>query len=70
MATIVKGDEKSAAASVIAKVTPDAKITRMALIYQGYGFEINMGYPTKKHKEALQSNGATKYHRKNSLAKF
>jgi len=63
---IVKGDTKSAtiaAASILAKEARDDYMCEMAKIYPGYGFERNMGYPTKEHKEALETLGPTPIHR-------
>jgi ribonuclease HII len=65
--TIVKGDGKSlsiAAASVIAKVTRDRYMKELALTYPGYGWETNVGYPTKTHRDALIRIGITPHHRR------
>jgi ribonuclease HII len=64
---LVKGDSLSfsiAAASVIAKVTRDRLMVRLAERYPGYGFEIHKGYPTAKHLEALQRLGPCPEHRR------
>ena len=63
---IVKGDSKSysiAAASIIAKVTRDRLMQKLALEHPGYGWERNMGYGTAEHLESLQRLGPTKWHR-------
>ena len=63
---IVKGDAKSlsiAAASVIAKVTRDRFMLRVAQTYTGYDFENNMGYGTPKHYEGIRKLGFTPLHR-------
>lgn len=68
--TIVKGDAKSisiAAASIIAKVSRDRYITKMAEIYPEYGFEKHKGYGTKEHIEAILKYGALPIHRKTFL---
>ncbi len=65
--SIIKGDSLSysiAAASIIAKVYRDNLITELAKDYPGYGLESHKGYPTKAHKEALETLGVTKLHRK------
>ena len=65
--SIIKGDAKSAsiaAASIIAKVTRDQYMVRVAEDYPVYGFEKHKGYPTKMHKEALLKHGACGIHRK------
>lgn len=65
--SIIKGDDKSvsiAAASVIAKVYRDKKMTDLAKIYPYYDFENNMGYGTKKHLDGLKKYGFCKIHRR------
>jgi ribonuclease HII len=65
--TIVKGDGKSlsiAAASVIAKVTRDRYMKELALTHPGYGWETNVGYPTKTHRDAIIRLGLTPHHRR------
>ena len=64
--SIIKGDAKSitiAAASVIAKVTRDRMMYELDKIYPMYDLAHNKGYPTKKHLEAIEQYGITKYHR-------
>lgn len=64
--SIIKGDAKSisiAAASVIAKVTRDRMMYELDKIYPMYGLASNKGYGTKKHIEAIEKYGITKYHR-------
>ena len=64
--SIIKGDSKSisiAAASVIAKVTRDKMMYELDQKYPMYNLKHNKGYPTKKHLEAIQEYGITKYHR-------
>lgn len=64
---IVKGDGKYmsiAAASILAKTHRDRLMRQAALQYPGYGWETNFGYPTKKHREAIQKLGITPLHRK------
>ena len=64
--SIIKGDAKSisiAAASVIAKVTRDRMMYELDKKYPMYDLEHNKGYPTKKHIEAIEKYGITKYHR-------
>lgn len=65
--TIVKGDGKYmsiAAASILAKTARDEYMMRLAGEYPGFGWERNMGYPTKEHREALKKLGVTPHHRK------
>lgn len=64
---LVKGDGRSvsiAAASIIAKVVRDRIMVDLAQQHPGYGWEKNAGYPTKMHREALQSLGVTPHHRR------
>lgn len=65
--TVVKGDGtymSIAAASVLAKTHRDEYMMRMAERYPGYGWESNMGYPTKAHRAAIASLGLTPLHRR------
>ena len=71
--TVVKGDSLSAsiaAASVLAKVTRDDMMLKMAETYPGYGFEIHKGYGTKAHYAALTELGPSPSHRMTFLKKF
>jgi ribonuclease HII len=52
-----------AAASIIAKVTRDNLMTKLAARYPGYGWEHNCGYPTIDHRNALRDLGVTPFHR-------
>lgn len=68
--TVVKGDSKSmsiAAASILAKVTRDRYMRRIAEIYPGYGFEKHKGYGTKAHYEAIERLGICDIHRRTFL---
>lgn len=65
--TIVKGDGKYlaiAAASILAKTYRDDYMIELAKEYPGYDWERNMGYPTRKHREAIRRLGVTPYHRR------
>ncbi len=64
---IVKGDGKYAsiaAASILAKTHRDERVRGMAAEYPVYGWEKNMAYPTKAHREAIRRYGISPYHRK------
>ena len=64
---VVKGDARSlsiAAASIVAKVARDEIMESLAQQFPGYGWETNAGYPTKAHKQALESLGVTPHHRR------
>lgn len=65
--TIVKGDAlymNIAAASVLAKTYRDDYMNKIALKFPQYDWHKNMGYPTKKHRQAIRDFGITPYHRK------
>ena len=71
--TVVHGDSLSAsiaAASVLAKVTRDDYMLKMAETYPGYDFEIHKGYGTKAHYAALTEHGPSPIHRMTFLKKF
>jgi len=71
--TVIKGDSLSAsiaAASILAKVTRDDLMLKMAQTYPEYGFEIHKGYGTKAHYEALRAHGPCPIHRMTFLKKF
>ncbi len=63
---VVGGDALSlsiAAASIVAKVTRDRVMARLAVRFPGYGWEANAGYATAAHRGALRRLGATRHHR-------
>jgi ribonuclease HII len=64
---IVDGDMHSyaiACASVVAKVTRDRLMARLAVRYPGYGWERNAGYATRDHVAGLRTHGVTPFHRR------
>lgn len=64
---IVKGDGKFAsiaAASVLAKTCRDEYMRNLSREFPQYGWERNMGYPTKEHIAAVIEHGYTPHHRK------
>ncbi len=64
---VVKGDGLSlsiAAASIVAKVTRDRMMIRLAAEFPGYGWASNMGYGTAEHQTALARLGITPHHRR------
>jgi len=64
---MIKGDARSvsiAAASIVAKICRDALMVDLAQQHPGYGWETNMGYPSKSHRLALQNLGVTPHHRR------
>ena len=71
--TVIHGDGLSAniaAASVLAKVTRDDLMVKLAGQYPQYGFEIHKGYGTKAHYQALEACGPCAIHRQSFLKKF
>jgi len=65
--TFIKGDEKIAsiaAASIIAKVSRDLFMIKLAEKYPKYNWHNNFGYGTNDHLNGLKKYGATKHHRK------
>jgi ribonuclease HII len=65
--TVVKGDALSlsiAAASIVAKVTRDRLMLWHAQRNKGYGWETNVGYGTRAHREGLDRLGLTPLHRR------
>lgn len=64
--TIVKGDAtymSIAAASILAKTYRDDRMKDLAKDYPQYGWDKNMGYPSKAHREAIRQYGPTPHHR-------
>src|SRR3954463_3005492 len=64
---VISGDAiiaSIAAASIVAKVTRDRLMGRLALAHPGYGFERNMGYSVPEHFAALERLGPTIHHRR------
>lgn len=71
--TVVHGDSLSAsiaAASVLAKVTRDDYMLKMAQEHPEYGFDIHKGYGTKAHYAAIAEHGPCRIHRMTFLKKF
>jgi len=55
------------AASVLAKVTRDRIMNKMAKKYPNYGFDRHVGYGTKLHMKNIQKYGLCPIHRKSFL---
>lgn len=71
--TVVKGDGKVmsvAAASIIAKVSRDRFMLKMAKQYPEYQFEKHKGYGTRLHYEMIEKYGVSPIHRKSFLKKI
>ena len=70
---IVKGDGKSmsvAAASVLAKVSRDRLMRRLAEQYPMYRLETHKGYPTAEHIRLLRAYGPCEIYRRSFLRKI
>lgn len=64
---VVGGDAKClsiAAASIVAKVARDGYMRALAEAFPGYGWETNVGYPTREHRQAMARLGVTPHHRR------
>src|SRR5438874_4434184 len=64
---VIRGDAivaSIAAASIVAKVTRDRLMARLALAHPGYGFERHKGYSVPEHYDALARLGPTIHHRR------
>src|SRR5712671_875040 len=64
---VISGDAiiaSVAAASIVAKVTRDRLMTRLGLLYPGYGFEHHKGYSVPEHFDALARPATTIHHRR------
>lgn len=65
--TIIRGDATNifiACASIVAKVSRDALMKKLAKKYPKYGFEIHKGYGTKLHRTNIKKFGLSEIHRK------
>lgn len=70
---VIKGDARSAsiaAASVLAKVSRDRYMKKIAEEYPQYAFEQHKGYGTKLHYEKLREHGISDVHRRTFLKKL
>jgi ribonuclease HII len=64
---IVKGDNRSAtiaAASILAKVYRDEYMKKLHKQFPFFGWDRNVGYPTRAHFEGLENKGYTIHHRR------
>jgi ribonuclease HII len=64
---VIGGDAKSlsiAAASIVAKVTRDRIMMKLAKRYRGYGWETNKGYGTAEHANGIERHGLCPHHRR------
>jgi ribonuclease HII len=54
-------------ASIVAKVTRDRLMRRLAARYPGYGWEHNAGYATADHRAGMATLGITPHHRRSFI---
>jgi ribonuclease HII len=67
---VVGGDDRCftiACASIVAKVTRDRLMRRLATRYPGFSWQENVGYGTPAHLEAVRALGPTPHHRRTFL---
>jgi ribonuclease HII len=67
---VIDGDAKCyavACASIVAKVTRDRLMRRLAARYPGYGWEHNAGYATADHRAGMSALGITPHHRRSFI---
>ncbi len=69
----IRGDEsftEIALASIMAKEERDIYMQKLHKVFSKYNWQKNVGYGTKKHREAIDRYGITKYHRISYLKAF
>lgn len=69
---IVDGDDKCfsiACASIVAKVTRDRLMSKLARRHPHYCWDRNCGYATRRHIDALQAHGSCAHHRQSFVVK-
>lgn len=65
--TIIRGDDTEpviSLASIMAKVTRDRLMRRIAPKYPAYGFDVHKGYGTLAHRSSIKKNGLSEVHRR------
>ncbi|PIR46496.1 MAG: ribonuclease HII [Candidatus Vogelbacteria bacterium CG10_big_fil_rev_8_21_14_0_10_45_14] len=71
--TIIRGDDTVSAisaASIVAKVTRDRYMRKLAKKYPDYVFQKHKGYGTKSHYDLILANGLCALHRRSYLSKI
>ena len=67
---VIDGDARVYAiscASIVAKVTRDRLMAKLAAHYPGYGWEHNQGYATPDHRAGMTALGITPHHRRSFI---
>ncbi|WP_313814040.1 ribonuclease HII [Glutamicibacter sp.] len=65
--TIIKGDmicQSIAGASILAKVERDGIMVELSEAYPEFGWNVNKGYATASHRDAITKQGPSDFHRK------
>lgn len=57
-------------ASIVSKVKRDRRMKMLAKKYTKYELDVNKGYGTKKHREAIKKFGLSEIHRKSFCGRF
>jgi ribonuclease HII len=68
---IIKGDRRSISimcGGILAKVTRDRMMARIASRFPGYGFEHHKGYPSPEHLQAMDRLGLSPLHRRSFIS--
>jgi ribonuclease HII len=68
---IIKGDRRSISimsGGILAKVTRDRMMARIARRFPGYGFEHHKGYPSPEHLQAMDRLGLSPLHRRSFIS--
>lgn len=63
---VIKGDSEYrsiAAASILAKTYRDEYMEYLHSLHPEYLWNINKGYPTRRHRDSINTHGITQYHR-------
>lgn len=71
--TIIRGDDlvkEIGLASIVAKVSRDALMEKLATGFPQYGYEVHKGYGTSEHRKAIRKHGASETHRMSFLRKM
>lgn len=71
--TIIRGDDlvkEIGLASIVAKVSRDEFMEKMAVDFPVYGYDVHKGYGTLMHRKALKKHGISKSHRVSFLKKI
>ena len=71
--TIIKGDARElaiGAASIMAKVTRDRYMKKQHVLFPVYGFDVQKGYGTVRHRAAIREYGLSPLHRRSFCSRI